>query len=92
MEKIQPKVLEIAKDAKGGSFKVDARRSDKSFPLKSQEIAAQLGPMSRTRTGMRVDLTRPDVVLHVDVTRSGTVLYSGKQAGPGAFRSGPQAA
>lgn len=88
MGKIRPTVLEMAREAKGKSFKVDARRSDKSFPLRSQEIAAQLGAEVAEETGMRVDLTRPDVVLHADVTRSGTVLYSGKQAGPGGLPVG----
>jgi thiamine biosynthesis protein ThiI len=47
--------------ARGGSgtFRVDARRSDKSFPLTSIEINRAVGAAVVAATGRRVDLTRP---------------------------------
>ncbi|HKT21569.1 MAG TPA: tRNA uracil 4-sulfurtransferase ThiI [Nitrososphaerales archaeon] len=86
--KIRSKVLEMAGVSTGRSFKIDARRSDKSFPLRSQEIAASLGADVAGRTGMKVDLSNPEVVFHVDVTKARTVVYSERQAGPGGLPVG----
>jgi tRNA uracil 4-sulfurtransferase len=88
MQKIQAAVLGMARGASGKTFKVAARRSDKGFPVKSQVIATQLGAALVERTGMKVDLSDPDVVFHVDVTRTGTMVYFKKQAGPGGLPVG----
>ena len=88
LEKMRSAVLELAGASPGRSFKVDARRSDKSFPLRSQEIAADIGGSVAERTGMKVDLAGPDVVFHLDVTRGRTVVYAGKRAGPGGLPVG----
>jgi thiamine biosynthesis protein ThiI len=88
LEKIRSKVLEMARESGARSFKVDARRSDKSFPSRSQEIAAALGADVVRETGMRVDLTDPEVVFHVDVAKARTFVYSKKQPGPGGLPVG----
>lgn len=88
LQKMRSAVLEMAKGLHGTSFKVEARRSDKSFPMRSQEIAAAIGGSVAEETGMKVDLADPDVVFHLDVTRSRTAVYAGKQAGPGGLPVG----
>ncbi|MDG7010678.1 MAG: tRNA 4-thiouridine(8) synthase ThiI [Nitrososphaerota archaeon] len=88
LPKIRSSVLQLAREAAGSTFKVEARRSDKSFPMKSQEIAADLGGAVVEQTGKRVDLSHPEVVFHVDVTRSNAIVYSRKQGGPGGLPVG----
>jgi tRNA uracil 4-sulfurtransferase len=86
--RILSKVLEAARSAGGGTFKVDPRRSDKAFPLSSHEMAVKLGAEVAKDTGMTVDLSSPDVTLRVDVTRTNAVVYSNKQAGLGGLPVG----
>ena len=49
------------------SFRVDARRANKSFPLKSPEIARQIGGWVKQRTGLTVDLGSADVTIGIVV-------------------------
>ena len=88
LQKIRTSVLDMAKGGAGKSFKIAARRSDKSFPARSRDIAADLGAAVAEATGMKVDLTHPDSVFHVDVTKSRTMVYSRKYAGLGGLPVG----
>src|SRR5262249_5240355 len=50
----------------GRSFAVRPRRREKSFPVASMEIARLVGAGVQQELGLAVDLTHPDVDLHVD--------------------------
>ena len=71
-EKTMESILSIAREylpsrmAGARTFRVDAKRSDKSFPLGSPEIAAQVGGvlLSAVR-GIKVDLHHPDAAAGV---------------------------
>ncbi len=50
------------------TFKVESRRSDKSFPLDSFEISRELGHLIlEAQPGLRVDLHKPDFVVNVEI-------------------------
>jgi len=87
-EKILPAVIDDARANPGRTFKVQPRRSDKTFGLTSHELASRLGAAVASETGMKVNLSAPDVVLHVDVTREFVMVYSKKQPGPGGLPVG----
>jgi thiamine biosynthesis protein ThiI len=86
--RILSEALVAARSAKGGTFKVFARRSDKGFPLTSQELAARLGAEVVRTTGLAVNLTRPDVAIHVDVARGNSFVYVDRLRGPGGLPLG----
>jgi len=72
----------------GGRFKIEARRSDKSFPLDSYGIACELGELLRQRLpGLTVDLHHPDWVLHVEI-RERAYLYGPPSPAPGGLPVG----
>ena len=53
---------------KTGTFKVFARRSDKSFPVCSNDMAAEIGHRAlEANAGLRVDVHKPEIRLHVEV-------------------------
>ncbi|MFF0964695.1 tRNA uracil 4-sulfurtransferase ThiI [Streptomyces sp. NPDC003703] len=59
----------------GLGFAVRARRRDKQFPLTSSQVAGYLGAeVLRAVPGLRVDLTRPEVTLSVEIDRKETYL------------------
>jgi tRNA uracil 4-sulfurtransferase len=87
-QEILARVLEAARSVGGKTFKIEPRRSDKTFPLSSHDLAVKLGAAVVEETGMTVDLSNPDASLRVDVTRGDALVYSGKQAGPGGLPVG----
>lgn len=71
-----------------GSFKVEARRTDKHFPLRSYDIASDLGAHLLSRfPELRVDVHNPDWTLNVEI-REQAYLYVDRTAGPGGLPVG----
>ena len=71
------------------TFKVEAKRADKSFPVKSPEIGRIIG--AKILIGckvLKVDVHDPDVLLHVDVRHDRTYIYEGKVNGFGGLPLG----
>ena len=71
------------------TFKVEGKRADKTFPVKSPEIGRIIG--AKVLVGckvLKVDVHKPDVLLHVDVRSDRTYIYEGKIAGFGGLPLG----
>jgi len=70
-------------------FRVEARRPNKAFPMTSQEINEQLGGyLLREFPQLKVDLTRPELVVSVEVRELGAYLYVEQVPGPGGLPVG----
>ena len=70
----------------GMSYRVRARRADKSFPYPSPEIGRLLGGAVFVATGARVDLSDgADVTIGVEVRAEGTSVYGQVIPGPGGM-------
>ena len=70
------------------TFKVDARRGDKQYPVTSDQINRDLGEaILEAFPQMKVDVHHPDVLLHVEV-RQKINLFSVKIPGPGGMPVG----
>lgn len=80
------KLLPCSSFAEGrGTFKVDARREDKSFCLSSYEISCRLADIIHGMyPAMTVDLKHPEHVLHVEV-RKKIFIYTSDSKGPGGL-------
>lgn len=71
------------------TFKVEAKRADKNFPVKSPDIARIIG--AKVLIGckvLKVDVHNPDAILHVDLRHDETYLYDSKSAGIGGLPLG----
>ncbi|MEE8312131.1 MAG: tRNA uracil 4-sulfurtransferase ThiI [Candidatus Binatia bacterium] len=69
-----------------GAFRVDARRADKSFPIKSPDIGARLGAIVAARTGAPVDLRHAPSAMRVLVAkRAAYVTVADRVEGPGGL-------
>ena len=71
------------------TFKVDAKRADKSFPVKSPEIGRIIG--AKVLIGckvLKVDVHKPDCLLFVDVRRDKSYIYEQKISGFGGLPLG----
>ena len=71
------------------TFKVEAKRADKQFPIKSPDIARQIGGyVLKGLKVLRVDVHNPDVRLFVDVRHDRSYIYADKIAGFGGLPLG----
>lgn len=63
------------------SFKVEARRSDKGFPLESYDIMRELGAVILENVpGIRVDVRNPEAIVYVEI-REKAYLYTDGEPG-----------
>ena len=77
-EKIKEVVLPLCEDM-CGSFKVETNRADKRFPIPSVELSMQLGGdiLSVYGKSLRVDVKKPQHVVHIDIRENGmTLIYT----------------
>jgi len=81
-------VLESSAAPGPRTFRIAVRRSDKAFPTGSQELAAKLGLEVVKATGKAVDLTHPELSVHVDVIKGSALVYSDRLKGPGGLPLG----
>ena len=71
------------------TFRADAKRADKRFPMKSPEIAARLGgAILSAFPRMRVDLHKPDVNVWVEVRDEGAYIHADQERGAGGMPLG----
>jgi tRNA uracil 4-sulfurtransferase len=70
------------------SFRVTARRADKRFPMASPDIERAIGRRVQEATGWPVDLSRPDLVVRVEVLTSNAFFFFDREPGPGGLPVG----
>ena len=88
MKKASSLLAEELAASRGKRFKIETRRSDKSFPYSSYQICCLLGDHLRGRfPELQVDLNRPDWILQVEV-RSRVYLYGPQIKAPGGLPAG----
>jgi len=92
IEDIKAKALEVVKSEIGSyvlKFKVETKRSDKNYPLKSPEITQLVAAHVLKNTELLVvDVHEPELVLHVEVRNEATFVYCKKIKGMGGFPVG----
>ena len=68
------------------TFKVDAKRADKRFPLKSPEISAEIGGVVlSTVRGIKVDVRNPQVIVGVEIRDDYAYIRAGQEQGAGGL-------
>lgn len=91
LETIQEKAVEYLSSslAKYKSFKVETKRADKRFPLKSPEISRRVGGYILSRMPhLTVNVHQPDLIVQIEVRDTGAYVYSEKVSGPGGLPVG----
>ncbi len=68
------------------TFKVTAKRADKTFPLNSLEISRELGgQLLSAFPHLKVDVHTPEVLVTAEVRELAGYVHAGKQRGPGGL-------
>ncbi len=75
------------KDAK--TFKVEGKRSDKKFPLKSPELSAQVGGAILSKfPHLKVDVRNPDILVTIEIREKFAFIRGNQTKGAGGMPTG----
>ena len=82
-------VEQLRRDRAIDTFKVEAKRSDKSFPAKSPEIASKVGAgILKAVKNIGVDVHNPDLIVNVNVRNENAYIYEYRIRGQGGLPLG----
>lgn len=71
------------------TFKVEAKRSDKQFPLKSPEICRELGgKLLEIFPHLTVDVHNPELIVYVEIRDFGAYIHCNPEKGAGGIPVG----
>ncbi len=71
------------------TFKVEAKRSDKSFPMTSPEISREMGAVLLSRFHhLKVDVNHPDIVVMVEIREKFAYIHGEQLPGAGGMPVG----
>ena len=72
------------------TFKVEGKRSDKTFPYNSMQLAEMIGGeiLEATRGKIRVDVHHPDVVVKVEIREQAAYVHAGQRSAAGGLPVG----
>ncbi len=85
-ELIKSKVLEIAKEETFSTFKVETKRSYKSFPHESLEFSSMLGAVVlKNIPNIKVDVHNPELTINVEIRKDFTYIYTNYYYGLGGY-------
>ena len=88
---IQNKVLDTIKGIDFSTFKVETRRSDKNFPIHSQDYNRVLGGLIlKNIEGVKVDVHNPDLWITVEIREKTSFIYFNSYKGSGGYPVGTQ--
>jgi len=78
----------LIKDKKNKTFRVTAQRSQKNFPMTSEEINREIGAFIVKKSGKKVNLTKPDINCFIEIVDSRAFIHLKKIKGPGGMPVG----
>jgi thiamine biosynthesis protein ThiI len=93
LEAIAERALAAARAARESrgrppAFKIEARRSDKRFPLTSLELARVVGGRVHEGAGLPVDVHAPELVIGIELAAAHAFVFAETVAGPGGLPVG----
>ena len=88
-ETIENSLKELIKDKSINTFKVETKRSDKNYPLKSPEISSKLGGVVlKTINSSKVDVKNPETIINVEIRFNKAYIYFESEKGLGGYPVG----
>lgn len=75
-EEIKKISLMVMKEEDFCTFKVETKRSDKSFPIKSMDMNNIIGSLILKNIECKVDVHNPEIILNIEIRREGFYVYT----------------
>ena len=83
-------VLELLKNEKFNTFKVDTKRADKSFEIHSMDFNRVVASKILKSFNTKVDVHTPDINIKIEIRKEGTFIYFNEIKGLGGYPVGIQ--
>ena len=77
--------LKLISKEKGKTFKIETTRSDKKFPLTSQEVNKVIGESILKKAKKQVKLKKPSITCFIEILQNNSFLYLKKIKGIGGL-------
>ena len=89
LETLSNNIINMAKSCEFKTFKVETKRSDKSYPLDSVQISKKLGGVILSNINdVSVDVHNPEKVFYVEIRKEHAYIYHEKISGLGGYPVG----
>lgn len=88
LDAIKQTALKLSKKGDYKTFKMVAKRSDKSFPYRSDDINRQVAGYILRNSDLKVDVHNPDLKLYVVINNENAVIMDEKIRGIGGYPTG----
>ena len=90
-EAIEEAILDILPETNFKTFKVETKRSDKSFPIQSIEFSKMMGGVIlKNKNDIKVDVHNPEITFNIEIRRNETFIYFKDYVGAGGYPNGTQ--
>ena len=90
IEDIKAKVLDLLSKEKFNTFKINTKRADKSFEIKSMDFNNIIGGHVLKNIPCKVDVHNPDIEVKIEIRVEGTFIYTNEIKGIGGYPVGVQ--
>ena len=88
VDAIAAEILKDLGDLQPRTFRVSARRADKRFPLTSPQIEREVGGRIKEARNWTVNLSEPELTIHVEALTNEAFYFAGKHPGAGGLPVG----
>lgn len=89
IDEIKENVIELIRDFDFKTFKVETKRSDKSYPYKSPEISKIIGgTILANKNDIKVDVIHPEITINVEIRKDSSLIYFEEFSGIGGYPVG----
>ena len=75
LEEIKKVALKVLQNQQG-SFRVETKRSDKIFPIKSPDLNVQIGKYIEEKSKMKFQFKNPQITLHIEINQEGVYIFT----------------
>lgn len=89
-EDIENAILELLPYQTFKTFKVDTKRADKRFPIKSMDFNNIIGGLVLKNFNCKVDVHHPELMIHIEIRDNATYIYFNEIKGLGGYPVGIQ--
>ena len=84
LEDITESILSVIKKFK--TFKVECKRSDKTYPLTSMEVNKKIGGIILSKiNNIKVDVHQPEILINIEIRKGETLFYFNSLKGLGGY-------
>ncbi len=88
IENLKKVSLELIQKEAGQTFKVKAKRADKTYPIISEDIIRHVAGVILANTNLKVDVHNPDILLSIEIRQEGAYVFCKTYPAAGGYPLG----